>query len=545
MSNNSNCNYTANNSQNDNQKYSVKNAFLNYYFALMFTVFPLFATNAYFNIRHDKYYFFIILTTITVVVEAMLIYSAYSEKKKSNTISSDKHLQNDISVSWYQTLSFTDWAMLALLFFCILSTALSDTPIDALLGTMGRNNGLLLIALYVGIYFVVTRCFKFMEYIFLAFAGTSILVFLLAILNCFYIDPLGMFANLADEQTINDFTSTIGNKNLLSSYICIALPVFITLSVHTKKVLYRVLYYAASAFGFCALMTADSDSGILGIAAIVVVLFIWYSRRISRLKYYFLNLFIMLSSTKLLRLFSLAFSDKSKGMDDFQEFFVYSPKSFVLIAVVAVIALALFLIDHKKPNYILPKAVPITLIILSLLACISIVLLILYFSIYDTKTTLGSVERFLRIDDKWGTHRGFMWIRSMWIFNDSSIAQKLFGSGPDTFYYSFQPYFSDLQKFGDSSTNAAHNEYINYLITIGVAGLISYLAVLFSSIARCIKSAVKNPLAIICASAVICYAVQAVVNIAQPITTPLFFLFLALGEAVSRQVKNGNIDSFK
>ena len=51
------------------ETYNVNNALLNYYLALMFTLFPLFYSNAYFNIRHDKYYLFIGLTAITIVVE--------------------------------------------------------------------------------------------------------------------------------------------------------------------------------------------------------------------------------------------------------------------------------------------------------------------------------------------------------------------------------------------------------------------------------------------------------------------------------------------
>ena len=89
-------------------------------------------------------------------------------------------------------------------------------------------------------------------------------------------------------------------------------------------------------------------------------------------------------------------------------------------------------------------------------------------------------------------------------------------------------------KFGDTSTNAAHNEYLNYLITIGAAGLIAYLSVVGGAIVRAEKS-FSNQLSIVCVSAVICYSVQAVVNIAQPITTPLFILFVALTEAVSRR----------
>ena len=50
--------------------------------------------------------------------------------------------------------------------------------------------------------------------------------------------------------------------------------------------------------------------------------------------------------------------------------------------------------------------------------------------------------------------------------------QKLFGMGPDTFYFAFEPYFKELEEYGNSSTDAAHNENINYLITIGAAGLL-------------------------------------------------------------------------
>ena len=128
-----------------------------------------------------------------------------------------------------------------------------------------------------------------------------------------------------------------------------------------------------------------------------------------------------------------------------------------------------------------------------------------------------------------------MWIRSLWIFGDASFLEKLFGTGPDTFYFAFSPYFSGLIKYGDSSTNAAHNEYLNYLITIGIAGLASYIAVVGGAVTKAVKTARKNPVAIVFASAVICYSVQAVVNISQPITTPLFIIFIALCEAVGRQ----------
>lgn len=184
---------------------------------------------------------------------------------------------------------------------------------------------------------------------------------------------------------------------------------------------------------------------------------------------------------------------------------------------------------------------PIALAVVFGLCAVAMIEIMVYFSCIDTKTDLGSFERIIRFNDIWGTHRGFMWIRSIWIFGDASFIEKLFGVGPDMFYSAFSPYFDDLSKYGDSSTNAAHNEYLNYLITIGITGLLSYLAIVCGTIKNAVKYAKENPMLIACVSAVICYAVQSVVNLYQPITTPLFFIFIALCEAFVRNAKAENL----
>lgn len=515
-------------------KYTVKEALVNYYLFIMFALFPLFFSNRFFNIRHDKFYFFIILTGALLVAE-LLIIATYTI---DNTAAVNQTKERADKLPLYKTLSFTDWAVLAFLAVCIISTLLSDHPYEAFFGeslsaaSAGRNSGLLLIIFYVVAYFLITRLFHYFEYVFVAFACGSALVFILAILNSFYIDPFQMFVGLDEHQQII-FTSTIGNINLLSSFICVALPVMITLSVHTQKNSLRALYLVVSGIGFASLMVADSDSGILGLGGFLIIYLIWYSRRIDRLKRYFLAVSVMLIFSKLLRLFSLIMNDRNKGMDTYQSFFVYSNSSYILLAAIGLITIGLYLLDSKKPGITLSKAVPITLTVIFALIAAAVISIVVYFSCIDTKTDLGNLNTLLRFNDKWGTHRGFMWIRSMWIFGDFSFIDKIFGCGPDTFYFAFSPYFEELTKFGDSSTNAAHNEYINYLITVGIAGLAAYLAIVGGAIARAVKTAKQNPLAIVFVSAVICYSVQAVVNISQPITTPLFIIFIALCETLS------------
>lgn len=510
-------------------KYSVKSKFVNFFLLAMFTLFPLFYTDYYYNIRHDKYYFFLVVTAVLV----LMIGAVAITNSDSQSGTKDKAE----SVPWYKKLSFTDYAFGAFILVCTVSTVFSQDPADAFLGLSGRNNGLLLMIFYAVVYFLITRFFCFKNYVFVALAGCSIAIYLLDILNCFYIDPLGMFASLTDEQTITNFTSTIGNKNLMSSFICVVMPVTIAFSVLSNKRNHRIIYYISSAFGYMALMTADSYSGILGLGAVFAVLLVWFSRKVAGLNRFFLATTIMLLSGKALRLFSYFMGDKSKGISEFQSLLVYSNVIWAVIAVFAVITALLYLAAYRFPYKTMPIAIPIIIGSIFVLSVCAMFFAVYYFSVIDTKTDLGFLKSFLRFNDSWGTHRGYMWIRSFYIFGDFSLYNKLFGCGPDTFATVFEPYFEGLKHYGDSSTNCAHNEYINYLITTGIFGLASYLSIILGALKGAIKSASKNPIAIAFAVSVISYAVQAVVNLAQPITTPLFIIFIALCEAVARKQK--------
>ena len=59
---------------------------------------------------------------------------------------------------------------------------------------------------------------------------------------------------------------------------------------------------------------------------------------------------------------------------------------------------------------------------------------------------------------------------------------------------------------------SVHNEYLQYLVTIGAVGLIAYLAFLGTSLVRIVRTGLKNPVVMAFAFAVICYCTQALVN---------------------------------
>ena len=529
------------------ERYTLTNMICNFFLIVVFTLFPLFVnttftenfpfvsfSDGYIAIRHQKYYFFLVITGMAVIAEILLLLTRSSQSAKE----ADPKKQ-----SLYKSLSFTDWAVLAFVFSCAVSTVFSPYIDMAVNGeitigdaTYGRNNGLILMLFYAAVYFLVTRCFKFKEYVFVAMAGVSGFIYLLAVLNGFYIDPLDMFSKFVNEKKIyNNFMTTIGNKNMFSSYICVTLPLVVSMFVYTKKLWRRFLYLGVTVLGAMAVVICDSDSVVLGIGAFALVFIVAYSRCPVKLRKLMLALTVMLISVKLLWLITLINGNDYKELSAIPFKLMTSNAAFIAIGVMAVITAALYYATLTGKVTRFPKAVPIVLTVLFGLAVLFGLGVIIYFTAFDTKTKLGELERTLRYSDRWGTHRGFMWNKAIEAFGGFNFFQKLFGTGPDTFFYTFSPYFGELyNRFGDGSTDAAHNEYINYLLNLGIVGLTSYLAFTGSALVRAFKAAKKNPLVLVFTSAVVAYMAQAVVNIALPIATPLFVICVALCEAIAR-----------
>ena len=490
------------------------------YLLLMFTLFPVYCTDGFFNVRHDRYNLFLILSFVALAGAWLLGVTGSPKEKKSYAVRTAEAAN---AKGRFPRLTITDWAMLGFLLCCVISTLLSEHPKDSLLGTAGRNNGLLLMAVYVTVYFLVSRSGQCKGFLFPALALTTGFVSLVAVLNFFCLDPLNMLEPLTERDKLR-FFSTIGNKNLLSAFLCITVPALVTWFVHSPQKYISWLCPVAAGLGFAAMMVADSDSGFLGMGAFVGVSLVWYARDPGKLKRFLLSLTLMLLCARLLTLFP----GENKGMGMLQSALVRSPGSLCLLGVLAAQTVLLYVLHHRAPKGTIHPALQWTLagvLGCGLLTCLG---LMYYFTAVSPETTLEAPWNLLRIDDRWGTNRGFMWLRSMEIYEQAPFLQKLFGTGPDTFYYAFRPYFEDLSKLGDSSTNAAHNEYINYLITLGAPALGCYLAAVLSAMARGLHSARKDPARAAAFAAVLCCAVQALVNIAQPITTPLFILFLAI-----------------
>ena len=97
---------------------------------------------------------------------------------------------------------------------------------------------------------------------------------------------------------------------------------------------------------------------------------------------------------------------------------------------------------------------------------------------------------------------------------------------------SFMAQFNNLEdmtgRYGEIF-DSAHNEYIQYLVTMGPTGLLAYLVFHVTAFWNIVRKRIENPIFMAILFAVFCYAAQAAVNINQPIATPVMWTLLSIG----------------
>ncbi len=515
--------------------YNMRNAIVNYYLLVMFTFFEMFLTAQYAKARTDKFILFIILSsslTVSVIVIS-LTYRFDKNIKPENRIIEQQPIFK---------LSLTDIGFISFFLCACVTTILSDYKLESLIGGKNsRDNGLVLLFLYLMVYFIVSRFYYFKNYVLCGFLVFGSLISLLAILHFYYIDPLGIMSGYSDS-VIKDFGTTIGNKNTIASYMCIFLPFTIMMFILQKNKTVRILSAVSIAFAYTGLLVAGSNSGYIGLFAMLFFMLVICVRKLELLKNLMFALTIMFSSGLILRLISLILKE-NKGFEKIGQMLIFSKYIFFIVGFFAVLTVALYFLQKK---FTLTEKWPkntLTAVILLLGTAVFGVCVYMFikYTFIDTKTDIGALSQIFRFDDRWGTHRGFMWINGVKDFINSDLRVILFGSGCDTFYYFFEPHFAELSdRFNNSSTNCIHSEYLNYLITQGVLGFISYMTIIISVTVRAFKTSKNNTMALLFIFPVIAYSAQAVVNIYQPITTPFLIIFIALSECIARKSNSVN-----
>ena len=421
-------------------------------------------------------------------------------------------------------LYITDWAILGFAAVTLLSAILSPYKgvTDVWGGYPERHDGAVTQLLYVAAFFIVSRWYKPRERDFTLFGISAALVALIGILQFYGMDFLKLWPNEMEKYRVDNFyeiffRSTLGNVNIVSSYVCVAILLCGFLFVKMKSK-WRFLWLAGSALNFWLMDLADADSGRVGLLAAMVLAipFIVETRKA-------LGRTLILASTwaaaySLQMLFYDIIIRQAKTAGSLLPYFA---------AFAALLAAGVFLTRWGKERDTGANAkwrLGVILIAACLAAGIAGVEIL---GRQDPDSGNTNIIYELReilhgnIRDDFGTYRVYIWRNALEAYPDNPII----GTGPDTFYYAF---LEEAHGFVGEKYENAHNEYVQILICQGIIGLGCYLFFIAGLYLKSIPKAFKNPLLMAVLAAFTGYIIQAFFNLSLPIVTPMLWVFAGM-----------------
>jgi len=288
----------------------------------------------------------------------------------------------------------------------------------------------------------------------------------------------------------------------------------------------QIVYVAALIIGTFGMMVTASESFVLGFAGAMVLMPFFLFKNVERLKKFLISVVIIVLSAQCFNLIYNYAPVKNVAISLLLSLFL---KPYISLTMVA-ISVVVYFILKKKPQKIKPikniYLIFVLLIFMGVVVC---------FVLANTKD-IAILNKYFRIDEDWGTSRGEIWKQCIEAFKGFSLKEKLFGIGAESVYHLTTT--SDV--FDGRQIDQAHNEYLQHLLTVGICGLASYLLIIVATMITVIRKLKDNTLAVGLFAGLTAYWIQAIVNIGQPFTTPIMYIFVACIGAMSYNTTKGN-----
>lgn len=523
----------------------------------MVTVFPLIWDDYYFNILETKYMTLIIISGILFI--AMFCWGLVSGNLVRLFTDAGAGIRENGFAGWVRkTFSVTDLSVIAFYLIAAIATAGAGKYVrEALTGNEGRFVGFYYLQILCVAYFIVSRNLKFDSRIITAFLCVAWLVLLFGVTDFYDMNILHFKDHMTERQHAL-FTSTIGNINTYTVYVGLVLALAGTLFILSEENFGRTLFYFATmALAFMSLAMGSSDNGYLTLGAFFGFLPFAAFRTRRGIRRYFLTLTVFFADIAWVA--HEMHTKETLEIDGLFNVIAESKYLMPLIAVLGIFTAALYAWERFRGGNTGRKAAddaaPVILrrlwgafVIASAVFVVFSIVRANGMSVEEAQEAYGPFAAYLKFTDGWGTNRGYVWRVMFEEYEKLPFRQKITGTGPDTFaVYMALNRYQEMVTLTHQTYDSVHNEYLQYLFTIGPFGLAAYLMIIISSVTAAFRKAARimagtdltadrkyAPYLWAMGYLLICYSAQATVNITVPLVAPLVWLFVMTVQAAVR-----------
>ena len=411
------------------------------------------------------------------------------------------------------------WALGAVTASGVVSTVLSLSPGASFWGLGGYYGGCMMV-LFTAAGYLAVRAFapqKILNGLTFCVGVTAALVTVLYVLNIFNIDLIGTYVDTAVVERAQ-FFSTLGQKNFCSGFMAFALPLVFYAFLVARGPRHTVFYGIPAFFGGLALAVVDAEGLMLGVGVAALVLICqknFTTRTLRRLAV--IGAFFFFHAGWMQYMRTHVYTQGGKPM--LAALGHVAQRGFVVCLVVWA-ALYFGLRGRELPLYrpgrVLAGGIVAGAAVLTLLAnCV------------PGFPSLGRLDDVLIFNDNWGTYRGTAWRITVESWLAQPVWRKLLGVGPGMMHTAVADWagagITDRMK----TFYAAHNEYLELLLTIGAAGLAAWLWFVIAHLRRAAQNWLRPGVAPV-TLALVSYLAHAVISIRVSMIFPEIMLLFAL-----------------
>ena len=505
----------------------ITSSMISLYLFVMLGFFPLFYRYQYADMGDAKYKIFLYASVSCIVVFFLCYIGVILFGKKAWK---QKIKSTDISVKIRKRP--LDTAVILYFLVTTISFLFSPFKETGFWGSDGWNMGFLAQCIFIASYFLVAKFWKYEKWIIWLLMVSSAIVFFVAVFHRFDVDLLNIYGDLEQYYKVL-FLSTMGQSSWYSSFLCTVFPVgfYIFYSSEEKKV--RIVSGIYSVIAMCSLVTQNTDSAFLSLAAVLLVFFYLSFDQNAKQTRFLEVLMVILGSFCFMGLCQKLFVNRVIPLDSLSLFMSQSPLMWVLL----IICIGCYLFMKKKKKDVLLKNRTWFFSILGILG-MGILVMIIFITVNTNgllleKIGFQSTNNYLLFQNEWGNGRGFAWKFAISSFGDFPFWQKLIGVGPDCFsaYIKSVPEYLDaMQAFwGDLVLTNAHNEYLTKIYNVGIMGLASYAGMLVTAIWTFLKHRNENSLLPAFALCTVSYMTHNIFCYEQVCCTPIFYILMGMG----------------
>ena len=411
------------------------------------------------------------------------------------------------------------WALGAVVGTGVLSTVTSLSPVMSLWGLGGYYGGCMMV-LFTAASYLAVRAFapqKLLNGLTFCVGITTALVTVLYVLNIFNIDLIGTYADTAVVERAQ-FFSTLGQKNFCSGFMAFALPLVFYAFLVARGARHTVFYGVPAFFGGLALAVVDADGLALGVGAAVLVLLcqkIFTTRTLRRLMV--IGMFFFADAGWMQYMRTHVYTQGGKPI--LAAFGHYAQVGFAVCAVVwAVLFFAL-----RSREIPLWKAGRV----LTAIAVTLGVVLVVLANFMPGFPSLGKLDDLLVFNDDWGTYRGTAWRISWSAWTAQPFWRKLLGVGPGMMHTAVAQWAGADITARMKTFYAAHNEYLELLLTSGVLGLAAWVWFVAAHLRKAAQNWLRPGVAPV-TLALVSYLAHAAVSIRVSMIFPEIMLLFGL-----------------